>query len=72
MSYWSWCYRDHSGPGAVAASHSDTIDHSEAVSAQGGNIVNNMDSAAARGARHSDIGALVTSGWVKRLDWDHS
>ena len=56
----------------MAASHSDTIDHSEAVSAQGGNIVNNMDSAAARGARHSDIGALVTSGWVKRLDWDHS
>ena len=47
MRHWSRHTGDQSGPGAVAASHGDTIDHSEAVSAQGGNIVNNMDSAAA-------------------------
>ena len=72
LSHWSRSHRDHSGPGAVAASHGDTIDHSEAVPAQRGNIVNNMDRATAGGAGHGDIGALVTRGGVERLDRDQS
>ena len=71
MSHRSRSHGDQSGPGAVTTSHGDTIDHSEAVPAQGGNIVNNMDRAAARRAGHGDIGTLVTRGGVERLDRDH-
>ena len=54
----------------MAAPHSYTIDHGEAVPAQGGHIVNNMHRAAAGRPGDGDIGALVTCRGVQRLGGD--